>query len=42
LTKSDPEEAERLMQMAQETAHRRWQIYERLAQPEPTQFAQAG
>ncbi|MGB5628141.1 MAG: pyruvate:ferredoxin (flavodoxin) oxidoreductase, partial [Woeseiaceae bacterium] len=31
LTKTNPEEAERLMQMAQETVNRRWATYEHLA-----------
>lgn len=42
LTKSDPEEAERLMQMAQETVDRRWETYEHLAKQEPAQFEHAG
>ncbi len=42
LTKTNPEEAERLMQMAQETVNRRWQTYEHLAQQGPGQFEQAG
>jgi pyruvate-ferredoxin/flavodoxin oxidoreductase len=42
LTKTNPEEAERLMQMAQETVERRWQTYEHLAKQEPTEFERAG
>ena len=41
LTKTNPEEAERLMQMAQETVDRRWATYEHLAKQEPAQFEQA-
>jgi pyruvate-ferredoxin/flavodoxin oxidoreductase len=41
LTKTNPEEAERMMQMAQETVSRRWQTYEHLAKQEPAQFEQA-
>jgi len=42
LTKTNPEEAERMMQMAQETVTRRWHTYEHLAKQEPTQFEGAG
>jgi len=42
LVKSDPEEAERMMQMAQETVNRRWHTYEQMSQQEPAQFEQAG
>ena len=42
LTKTNPEEAERMMQMAQETVNRRWQTYEHLSKQEPTQFEHAG
>jgi pyruvate-ferredoxin/flavodoxin oxidoreductase len=42
LTKSNPEEAERLMQMAQETVDRRWATYEHLAKQEPGEFERAG
>jgi pyruvate-ferredoxin/flavodoxin oxidoreductase len=42
LTKSNPEEAERLMVMAQETVDRRWETYEHLSKQEPTQFERAG
>ena len=42
LTKSNPEEAERLMVMAQETVDRRWETYEHLAKQEPAQFERAG
>jgi pyruvate-ferredoxin/flavodoxin oxidoreductase len=41
LTKTNPVEAERLMQLAQETVHRRWQTYEHLSQQGPGQFEQA-
>jgi len=41
LTKTNPEEAERLMQMAQETVDRRWATYEHLAKQEPGEFEQA-
>ncbi len=42
LTKTNPEEAERMMQMAQETVDRRWQTYEHLAKQEPAKFEHAG
>ncbi|MDH5455764.1 MAG: pyruvate:ferredoxin (flavodoxin) oxidoreductase, partial [Gammaproteobacteria bacterium] len=42
LTKSNPVEAERLMQMAQETVDRRWETYVHLANQEPGQFERAG
>jgi pyruvate-ferredoxin/flavodoxin oxidoreductase len=42
LTKTNPEEAERLMQMAQETVDRRWATYEHLANQEPGKFERAG
>ncbi|MDJ0761076.1 MAG: 4Fe-4S double cluster binding domain-containing protein [Woeseiaceae bacterium] len=41
LTKTNPEEAERMMQLAQETVDRRWQTYEHLSQQEPTKFEHA-
>jgi pyruvate-ferredoxin/flavodoxin oxidoreductase len=41
LTKTHPEEAEKLMEMAQETVNRRWQTYEHLSKQEPTQFERA-
>ena len=41
LTKTHPDEAEKLMQMAQETVDRRWQTYEHLSKQEPTQFERA-
>ncbi len=41
LTKTHPEEAEKLMEMAQETVNRRWQTYEHLSMQEPTQFEHA-
>ena len=42
LRKSNPEEAERLMQMAQETVHRRWANYEYLSKQGAGEFEQAG
>jgi hypothetical protein len=42
LTKTNPVEAERLMQMAQEMVDRRWATYEHLAKQDPGKFAQAG
>ena len=42
LTKTNPEDAERLMQMAQETVNRRWETYEHLATQEPGHFERAG
>ena len=42
LVKSNPEEAERLMQMAQETVDRRWATYVHLANQEPGKFEHAG
>ncbi|MGB5688206.1 MAG: pyruvate:ferredoxin (flavodoxin) oxidoreductase [Woeseiaceae bacterium] len=42
LTKTNPEEAERLMQMAQETVNRRWATYEHLAKQEPGDFERPG
>jgi pyruvate-ferredoxin/flavodoxin oxidoreductase len=42
LRKSNPEEAERLMQMAQETVNRRWSNYEYLAKQGAGEFEQAG
>ncbi|MGB5255692.1 MAG: 4Fe-4S dicluster domain-containing protein, partial [Woeseiaceae bacterium] len=41
LTKTNPEEAERMMQLAQETVDRRWQTYEHLSKQEPAQFEHA-
>ncbi len=41
LTKTHPEEAEKMMVMAQETVNRRWQTYEHLSQQEPTEFERA-
>jgi pyruvate-ferredoxin/flavodoxin oxidoreductase len=41
LTKTHPEDAEKLMQMAQETVNRRWQTYEHMSQQEPTEFEHA-
>jgi len=41
LVKTNPEEAERMMQMAQETVDRRWQTYEHLSKQEPTHFEHA-
>jgi len=42
LTKTNPEEAERLMQLAQEAVNRRWQTYEHLSKQEPGHFERAG
>ena len=42
LTKTNPEEAERLMVMAQETVSRRWETYEHMAKQDPGEFEQAG
>jgi pyruvate-ferredoxin/flavodoxin oxidoreductase len=41
LTKTHPEEAEKLMVMAQETVDRRWQTYEHLSHQEPMHFEHA-
>jgi len=41
LTKTNPEEAERMMQLAQETVDRRWHTYEHLSKQEPAQFEHA-
>jgi len=41
LTRTHPEEAEKMMEMAQETVNRRWQTYEHLSKQEPTQFERA-
>jgi pyruvate-ferredoxin/flavodoxin oxidoreductase len=41
LTQTHPEEAEKLMQMAQETVNRRWQTYEHLSRQEPGHFEHA-
>ncbi len=42
LVKTNPVEAERMMQMAQETVNRRWHTYEQMSKQEPGQFEQAG
>jgi uncharacterized protein (DUF2384 family) len=42
MTKTNPEEGERLMQMPQETFDRRWQTYAHLSKQESTEFEQAG
>jgi pyruvate-ferredoxin/flavodoxin oxidoreductase len=42
LVKTNPEEAERMMQMAQETVNRRWYTYEQMSKQEPAEFEQAG
>ena len=42
LRKANPEDAERLMQMAQETVNRRWVNYEYLAKQEAGEFEHAG
>ena len=41
LTRTHPEEAEMLMEMAQETVNRRWHTYEHLSKQEPTEFEHA-
>jgi pyruvate-ferredoxin/flavodoxin oxidoreductase len=41
LTRTHPEEAEKLMEMAQETVNRRWHTYEHMSQQEPTEFEHA-
>jgi len=41
LTRTHPEEAEKLMEMAQETVNRRWHTYEHLSTQEPTEFEHA-
>jgi pyruvate-ferredoxin/flavodoxin oxidoreductase len=41
LTRTHPEEAEMLMEMAQETVNRRWHTYEHLSMQEPTEFEHA-
>ena len=38
LTRSNPEEAEKLMQAAQELVEMRWQTYEHMAQQDPAKF----
>ncbi len=38
LTQTHPEEAEKLMQSAQELVDRRWQTYEHMAKQDPTKF----
>jgi pyruvate-ferredoxin/flavodoxin oxidoreductase len=42
LRKENPEDAERLMQMAQETVNRRWANYEYLSQQGAGEFEHAG
>jgi pyruvate-ferredoxin/flavodoxin oxidoreductase len=42
LTRTHPEEAERLMQSAQELVELRWQTYEHMAKQEPAKFQPAG
>jgi pyruvate/2-oxoacid:ferredoxin oxidoreductase beta subunit len=42
LTKKNPEEAERMMQMAQEPVDRRWHTYEHLSEQGPTEFERSG
>ena len=42
LRKSNPEDAARLMRMAQETVNRRWETYEHLAKQEAGEFEHAG
>jgi pyruvate-ferredoxin/flavodoxin oxidoreductase len=41
LTRTNPEEAEKLMQSAQELVELRWQTYEHLAKQEPAKFQPA-
>jgi pyruvate-ferredoxin/flavodoxin oxidoreductase len=41
LTRTHPEEAEKLMEMAQASVNRRWQTYEHLSEQEPAQFERA-
>ena len=42
LLKTHPEEAEKLMQSAQELVELRWQTYEHMTNQEPSQFQPAG
>jgi pyruvate-ferredoxin/flavodoxin oxidoreductase len=42
LTRTHPEEAEKLMQSAQELVELRWQTYEHMAKQEPAKFQSAG
>jgi pyruvate-ferredoxin/flavodoxin oxidoreductase len=42
LTKTNPEEAEKLMRSAQELVDLRWQTYEHLESQEPSQFQPGG
>jgi pyruvate-ferredoxin/flavodoxin oxidoreductase len=42
LTRTHPEEAEKLMQSAQELVELRWQTYEHMANQEPARFQSAG
>ncbi len=42
LTRTNPEEAEKLMQSAQELVELRWQTYEHMAKQEPAKFQPAG
>ena len=42
LTRTHPEEAEKLMQSAQELIELRWQTYEHMANQEPSKFQPAG
>jgi len=42
LRKSNPEDAERLMQKAQDTVNRRWANYEYLSKQEAGEFEHAG
>jgi pyruvate-ferredoxin/flavodoxin oxidoreductase len=41
LTKTHPEQAEKLMQSAQESIELRWQTYEHMAKQEPAKFQPA-
>ena len=42
LLKTHPEEAEKLMQSAQELVELRWQTYEHMTNQEPSKFQPAG
>ena len=42
LLRSDPDEAERLMKMAQDAVNRKWSTYEYLSMQEPAHFEAAG
>jgi pyruvate-ferredoxin/flavodoxin oxidoreductase len=42
LTKTHPEEAERMMQSAQELVELRWETYEHMSKQDPAKFQPAG